>query len=342
MQRHRHEGGTLLGILGVVLGAASAAMPQGFPPPPVGPPLSQAPVMGIADPGLVYLSAGPMWEEETVVGAPYSAEAVSESRQVLADGNVIDHKETSMIYRDSAGRVRRVTNGMGMLGMEGKVLTFGQASGQGAQHGAMVAVPADPGGPEVTVRTGQVMSGASFGAQPGFKPLSVAGPATVNMTGGKRVTIYDPVAHVTLMLDPIRKTAYKMTRPPEEMAQVRTFVQGTGSGREWNVTSQSLGARTFDGVTAYGTRTVMVIPAGAIGNEKPIKVVSDRWYSPKLQENLMTQHDDPRFGVITYKLTNIKLGEPSKALFEVPSGYTIKSFPAPPGRVERIQPPPGR
>ena len=337
MQRHCHRTGTSLGILFVALGAASAAVPQDLPPLPVAPPFSQGPAIGIAGPGFVYLSAGPMWEEKTVVGTPYSAEALSESRQVLGDGNVIDHKETSMIYRDSAGRVRRVTNGIGMLGMEGSVLSFGRVRGPG-----MAKAPINAGGPEVTVRTGQVMGGASVSAQPGpgFKALGVAGPETVNMMGGKRVTIYDPVARVTFLLDPIRKIAYKMTPPPEEMAQVRTFVQGSHSRREWDVTSQSLGTRTFDGVTAYGTRTTTVIPAAAIGNEKPIKIVSDRWYSPKLQENLMTRHDDPRFGVITYKLTNIKLGEPPEALFEVPSGYTVKSFPPAPGRLERTQPPP--
>ena len=333
MQRRRHRAGTFLAVLCVVLGGASIAVAQEFsaPAPPGVPLLSQGPVTGMAGPGFVYLSAGPMWEEKTVVGAPYSAEAVSESRQTLADGNVIDHKEISKIYRDNAGRVRRVTNGMGTLGIGG-VLGFGQGSGKGAPQGGMVTLQGDAHGPEVTVRTGQVTGGTQAG--PGFKVLAVPVP---EMIGGKRVTVYDPVAHVTFLLDPARKIAYRMMRPP---AEVRAFAEGSGSRREFDVTSQSLGTRTFDGVTAYGTRTTMVIPAGAIGNERPIKVVSDRWYSPKLQTNLMTRHDDPRFGVITYKLTNIKLGEPSEALFQLPSGYTIKSVPAPPGRLERSQPPP--
>ncbi|MGH9444159.1 MAG: hypothetical protein ACRD3O_00195 [Terriglobia bacterium] len=336
MQRDCHRAGIVLEILWAVLGAASIAIPQGSPPapPPVEPQFSQGPVTAVAGPGFVYLSAGPMWEEKTVIGSPYSAEAVSENRQILADGNVIDHKESSMIYRDSAGRVRRETNGIGMLGTGGSVQSFAQTSGNGAPGAGMVTVPDNAGGPEVAVRTGPVMGGESVSTQagPGGKTLSVIGAETVNAMGGKRVTIYDPVSQITFLLDPARKIAYKMIRPPEEMTHFRAFVQRNGSRRESNITSQSLGTRTFDGVTAYGTRTTMVIPAGAIGNEKPITVVSNRWYSPKLQTNVMTRRDDPRFGVITYQLKTIKLGEPSEALFKVPVGYTIKSFPPEPAR----------
>jgi len=42
-----------------------------------------------------------------VKGAPYSAQAITETTQTLADGSHIDHKSTSMIYRDSDGRERR-------------------------------------------------------------------------------------------------------------------------------------------------------------------------------------------------------------------------------------------
>src|ERR1043166_5373463 len=42
-----------------------------------------------------------------VKGAPYSAQAVTESVQTLADGNRIVHKSTAQVYRDSEGRTRR-------------------------------------------------------------------------------------------------------------------------------------------------------------------------------------------------------------------------------------------
>jgi hypothetical protein len=37
----------------------------------------------------------------------------------------------------------------------------------------------------------------------------------------------------------------------------------------------------------------------------------------------MTTRRDPRMGESTYKLTNLRRGEPSRLLFEVPSDYKI-------------------
>ena len=42
-----------------------------------------------------------------VKGAPYAAEAVTESTQTLSDGNRIQHKSSASVYRDSEGRTRR-------------------------------------------------------------------------------------------------------------------------------------------------------------------------------------------------------------------------------------------
>ena len=52
----------------------------------------------------------------TVKGAPYSAQAVNEMVQVLADGNRITNTNSSMLYRDSQGRERREeTSGIGTV-----------------------------------------------------------------------------------------------------------------------------------------------------------------------------------------------------------------------------------
>ena len=48
--------------------------------------------------------------DKPVKGAPYSAQAVTETRQRLADGNEIVNKSESTIYRDSQGRTRREQN----------------------------------------------------------------------------------------------------------------------------------------------------------------------------------------------------------------------------------------
>jgi hypothetical protein len=86
---------------------------------------------------------------------------------------------------------------------------------------------------------------------------------------------------------------------------------------------EDLGMQTIEGVSAEGTRTTVTIPAGQIGNDKPIVTETERWYSPELQVTVMTKRTDPRTGTNTYKLTNINRSEPAPALFQVPSDYTV-------------------
>jgi hypothetical protein len=88
--------------------------------------------------------------------------------------------------------------------------------------------------------------------------------------------------------------------------------------------AESLGKRNVEGVIAEGTRTTITIPAGEMGNDRPIEIVSERWLSPELQTVVMTRHNDPRFGETTYRLTNIVRAEPPRSLFEVPPDYQVK------------------
>ena len=91
--------------------------------------------------------------------------------------------------------------------------------------------------------------------------------------------------------------------------------------------TESLGTRTIEGVSAEGTRSTFEIPAGQIGNAKPIQVVSEKWFSPELQVVVMSRHMDPLAGEHVFKLVNIKRGEPSADLFTIPSGYRIENGP---------------
>ncbi len=86
---------------------------------------------------------------------------------------------------------------------------------------------------------------------------------------------------------------------------------------------ESLGTQIIEGVQAEGTRTTMTIPAGAIGNDLPIQIVSERWYSPDLKTVVMSKHSDPRMGETVYRLTNVNRSEPARSLFEVPGDYTF-------------------
>jgi hypothetical protein len=103
--------------------------------------------------------------------------------------------------------------------------------------------------------------------------------------------------------------------------------------------TEPLGKRTVEGVEAEGTRTTVTIPTGAIGNDRPLSITQERWESPELQTTVESRHSDPRWGETLYRLTNIKRGEPDRALFSVPDDYTVKEGrPGPPRRGERRRP----
>jgi hypothetical protein len=91
-----------------------------------------------------------------------------------------------------------------------------------------------------------------------------------------------------------------------------------------NTTREDLGQQVIEGVLATGTRSTTVIEAGTIGNERPIRIVSEQWFSPDLKVLVLTKHSDPRSGETTYRLANVVLAEPARSLFEVPADYTLK------------------
>ncbi|MEZ5396667.1 MAG: hypothetical protein R2724_28295 [Bryobacterales bacterium] len=59
------------------------------------------------------------------------------------------------------------------------------------------------------------------------------------------------------------------------------------------------GLRMIEGVEATG-RAPRTIPAGEIGNERPIEVVFERWHSDELGLDVMTKRKDPRAAETTY------------------------------------------
>ncbi|MGC2238855.1 MAG: hypothetical protein WA584_22055 [Pyrinomonadaceae bacterium] len=266
---------------------------------------------------------------KVVKGAPYSTEAVSESVQILADGNKITRSSTTKMYRDGEGRTRREGAGGG-----GFVTGMGIGSGGGAVGGGNVAVTPMPSG--------------NFTMFYGFDQIS----------------IFDPVAGMRYSLNPSNKTARsfnvkdtlisggvyvsgQMTMPSVK-SQIETSVGGVGTTVATTVTpkaqaitvmpgmysystdagkTESLGTKTFEGVEAEGTRTVTTIEAGKIGNERPIEIVYERWFSKELDLTVYSRHYDPRFGEQIYRLTNIDRSEPDRSLFTVPSDYKITAEP---------------
>jgi TonB family protein len=86
---------------------------------------------------------------------------------------------------------------------------------------------------------------------------------------------------------------------------------------------ETLGTQSFEGVAATGTRNTITIPAGQLGNERPILVVDESWFSPDLKVTVMSKHSDPRAGETVYRLTQISRAEPDAQLFQVPADYMI-------------------
>jgi hypothetical protein len=83
--------------------------------------------------------------------------------------------------------------------------------------------------------------------------------------------------------------------------------------------TRSIGTRDFGGVKAEGTQTTHTIQAGEIGNEKPIVITSERWFSPELHVVVFAKTVDPRIGETSYRLVNLKRDEPAADLFKAPA-----------------------
>ena len=79
----------------------------------------------------------------------------------------------------------------------------------------------------------------------------------------------------------------------------------------------------MEGVTVTGTRTTRTIPAGQIGNDRPLSIVTEVWTSPELKTVVYSKRSDPRMGDQTFQLTNIVRAEPDPSLFVVPSDFKI-------------------
>src|SRR5687768_15776299 len=54
-----------------------------------------------------FVAAEFSFEDKIAKDAPYSADAVTETTQTLADGNKISRKNTAQVFRDGEGRTRR-------------------------------------------------------------------------------------------------------------------------------------------------------------------------------------------------------------------------------------------
>jgi hypothetical protein len=147
--------------------------------------------------------------------------------------------------------------------------------------------------------------------------------------------IYDPTTGYTYDLTFGSKSYTKSAVKPGSnvMIAARAHQSGTsswsgnrkgGTNKSGNgPASEDLSPQFVNGIFARGSRSTSTIPAGAIGNDRDLKIVNESWFSEDLKLLLKSSNSDPRFGTTTYELRNITQAEPDSSLFQVPSDYTL-------------------
>jgi len=285
------------------------ASAQGVPQPPQAPKAANE-----AATAMIIAELAAKGGQGSVKNSPLSCEEVNESVQTLADGNRIVRKSTGKMYRNTEGRVRREMPG-GMGGMLGTTYSTGQgisiASGFGGQGGLfntnlttsrVIEVPS----PSVTVTTKGELTIA--------QQKAIEARAMEMNAKAKEMGATAPLA-VTGQLTPLYSTGVMAPVPAQGL--MGAYTMGSQSSK-YDIRTEELGTRDFEGVSAEGTRRTTTIPAYAIGNERPIEIVYERWFSKELGLVVYSKNTDPRFGEQTYRLTSIVRAEPDPSLFAVP------------------------
>jgi len=240
-------------------------------------------------------------ETQVVKGKPYSADTSTETVQTLADGNRIAHRTVSKFYRDSEGRTRREE-------------TFGNVD------------PEHPSPHEVKVFIDDPVSGTALVLDPGSKTLEKL-QRTRDLGDVQR----DDADGAQIMLKSVKDSETNGQAAPGKVFFHIQDQHSSGpndlalviSDENRNIVKEDLGTRNIGGVDCTGTRQTSTIPAGAIGNEMPIAIVTETWFSGAIGAVVESISDDPRYGKTTYKLTNLQLSEPSRSLFELPANFKV-------------------
>lgn len=275
-------------LLVLPLAVTSMAFPQDVPRTDV---VYQS--VGSSRGGVVTAVAGKMFGSP-VQGAPYSATITNESVQTLADGNRIVQSSTGTTARDSHGRTRQ----------DAPLPPIGNLSAANAPHLVFIMDPIAQASYtlNLTDKTAEKMSIPSGAPGP---PTSTAGPRQVFVTQSAAVQVPDA--------------------PPPLPAIA--MVKSLGSEADAEVTTEDLSTQTMEGLLVTGTRTTRTIPAGEIGNEKPISIITEVWTSPDLKTIVYSKRSDPRMGEQTFKLSNIVRAEPDASLFAVPADFKLTDGP---------------
>jgi hypothetical protein len=281
----------------------------------------------------VITASGVMGAGAPVQGAPYSATISNESVQTLADGNRIVQNSGGTTARDSQGRTRQDTalpaignlaaaNAPHLVFIQDPVAqtsyTLNLTDKTAVQLPPLPPMPLPGSAPQsVSVAGGAVLSGnASVIAGAAGAPNPNVSTNVTTQSGGD------------VMFFRMNGAATDGPVPPPLPPPVMTGKMGELVVNDpAQVTSEDLGTENIEGVQANGTRTTRTIPAGQIGNDRPISIVTEVWISPDLQTVVYSKRSDPRMGEQVFSLTNIVRGEPDPALFTIPADFKVMQGP---------------
>lgn len=251
---------------------------------------------------------------EPAKGAPFCATVTTEHTQVFADGNRIHTTDNSSICRDSEGRTRREAS-LNLLG----------AAAQSSPPKLITIV--DPVAGYRYMIDGENKTAHRIPIGANTKVVSIKGPAGESSEKGEHVMFYQRVA----------------TAGPDMPVGGNVVFKSRGAVPDGPApTTENLGDQTIDGIHATGTRMTTTIPVGGMGNEQPMHVTSERWYSPELKAAVLTKHTDPWAGELKTQFTNVSTAEPDSSLFQVPADYKVVDEKAGPFVLQKqvLAPPP--
>ncbi len=306
---------------------------------------------------------------DTVKSAPYSGVGTTEVVTTLADGNRIVRTNRMIYKRDSQGRTRT----------EYTLSAIGPFTPDQAQTVVSITDPVqgkryilnsalkradvfnlnDMGRGKIAAAGGAIGPG-KFGTAGGGVGFGLKGSSTAVEGGGRpRVstsTLSPPGAGVAAAAGPpVVVMSHSASLPPANVGfimhyQFAAATDAAAAGEDGCKPNTkplpkptSLGERIVEGLKVTGTRMEFTIPEGAVGNEQPITVSSEQWFSPDLGVVVQSTHRDPMMGDTNYRLEQISRAEPDASLFTVPADYTQSEVPAGGVFFERAlpTPPPG-
>jgi len=132
-----------------------------------------------------------------------------------------------------------------------------------------------------------------------------------------RIELYDPATKTRTDLFPLIKLARQWVVAAAAQA---TPVAATAKPE---TTREEIGTDTIEGLLVKGTRVTQTYATGALGNDRPLSIVTEYWYEAELRLNLLTKRTDPRHGVQTVRVTELQRQEPDAALFAIGDGYKV-------------------